>query len=77
MAKNHSGRNFCGRTRREFLWQTGTGFGGAALASMLGDEFFSKQTLAADGVTPFANPLTPKKPHYDPQATACIFLFMY
>ncbi len=24
-------RNFCGRTRREFLWEAGCGFGAAAL----------------------------------------------
>ncbi len=69
--------NFCGRTRREFLWQAGCGFGGAALASMLPDDFFAKQTYAADGVTPFVNPLEPKQPHYDAKAKAVIFLFMY
>ena len=32
--------NFCGRTRREFLWQLGGGFGSVALAGMLsGDNF--------------------------------------
>ncbi len=70
--------NFCGRTRREFLWQSGCGFGGTALAAMLGaDGFLSSQTVAADGQTPFKNPLAPKQPHLEPQATACIFLFMY
>ena len=71
------GQNFCGRTRREFLWQTGAGFAGTALAGMLDDSFFETQSLAADGKTPFENPLAPKQPHFDPQATACIFLFMY
>ena len=33
---NDSRPNFCGRTRREFLWQTGAGFTGVALAGMLG-----------------------------------------
>ena len=32
-----SPNQFCGRTRREFLWQTGGGFAGAALAGMMGD----------------------------------------
>lgn len=72
-----TGPNFCGRTRREFLWQTGGGFAGTALAGMLGDEFFQKQSVAADGVSEFVNPLAPKAPHHDPDATACIFLFMY
>ncbi|MCA8994470.1 MAG: DUF1501 domain-containing protein [Planctomycetaceae bacterium] len=70
-------QNFCGRTRREFLWQAGGGFTGTALAGMLGQEFFDSQAAAADGVTPFANPLAPKDPHFEPDATACIFLFMY
>ena len=43
--------NFCGRTRREFLWQSGAGFTSVALASILGEDFLSRQTVAADGVT--------------------------
>lgn len=70
-------KNFCGRTRREFIWQTGAGFSGLALSGMLGDDFFAQQSVAADGVTPFEGPLTPKEPHYDPKATSVIFLYMY
>ena len=33
--------------------------------------------LAADGVTPFINPLAPKKPHFQPKAKSVIFLYMY
>jgi hypothetical protein len=33
--------------------------------------------VAADGVTPFANPMAPKLSHFDPNATSVIFLFMY
>jgi hypothetical protein len=69
--------NFCGRTRREMLWQTGAGFTGTALAGLLGGDFFADQSVAADGMTPFSNPLAPKAPHFDPKATACIFLYMY
>lgn len=72
-------RNFCGRTRREFLWQTGGGFGAAALTSMLaGDQFFSGTAAAAapTGST-FRNPLAAKAPHFAPKAKAVIFLFMY
>src|SRR5690606_33758907 len=70
--------NFCGRTRRRFLWQSGCGFAGAALGAMPGEAgFLASQTKAADGVTPFVNPLAPKEPHHDAKATACIFLFMY
>ncbi len=69
--------DFCGRTRREFLWQAGGGFASVALAGLLGEEFFRAQAVAADGVTPFANPLAPKKPHRSPKARSVIFLYMY
>jgi hypothetical protein len=71
--------NFCGRTRREFLWETGAGFTGTALAGLLSrDGFFDRPATAADGALPaFENPLAPKPPHHDPAATACIFLYMY
>ena len=69
---------FCNRTRREFLWEAGGGFTGVALAGMLGaDGFFANQAVAADGVTPYANPMAAKKPAHDPHATSVIFLFMY
>ncbi len=46
-------RDFCGRTRREFLWQTGGGFGAAALAGMLGtDGFFANTARAASTPSP-------------------------
>jgi hypothetical protein len=70
--------NFCRRTRREFLWQTGGGFTGTALAGMLGaDGFLDNQAVAADGETAWKNPLAPKDPHFEPQAMSVIFLFMY
>ncbi|HZN33016.1 MAG TPA: DUF1501 domain-containing protein [Pirellulaceae bacterium] len=69
--------NFCGRTRREFLWQAGAGFTGVALAGMLEGDFFARQATAADGVTKFANPLAPKKPHLPAKAKSVIFLYMY
>ena len=70
-------KNFCNRTRREFLWQAGGGFSGLALASMLEGGFFNAQTLRADGQTEWKNPLAPKQPHFQPKAKAVIFLFMY
>lgn len=70
--------NFCNRTRREFLWQAGGGFAGAAMASMLSEDGFLKnQAVAADGETPFLNPLAPKKPHFAAKAKNVIFLYMY
>ena len=70
-------KNFCNRTRREFLWQAGGSFAGLALAGMLDHSFFAGQTLRADDVTPWTNPLAPKSPHFAPKAKAVIFLFMY
>ena len=69
--------NFCGRTRREFLWQTGAGFAGTALSGMLQrDAMRASNVLASDGVT-HQNPLSAKEPHFAPKAKNVIFLFMY
>lgn len=69
--------SFCGRTRREFLWQTGAGFTSVALTGLLSrDGFFGPQSVAA-GDLPHDNPLAPKPPHFAPKATSVIFLFMY
>ncbi len=76
---NHSNRKtFCGRTRREFLWQSGAGFGSVALSAMLGgDGFLDSQSIAADGKTPFMNPLAAKPSMFPAKAKSVIFLFMY
>jgi hypothetical protein len=71
-------RNFCGRTRREFLWESGAGFTSVALAALLGDDgFLASQAVAADGVSRFVNPLAPKDPHFSAKAKSVIFLYMY
>ncbi|MDZ4849398.1 MAG: DUF1501 domain-containing protein [Pirellulaceae bacterium] len=71
-------KTFCGRTRREFLWQSGAGFGSVALSAMLGrDGFFESQSVAADGKTPYANPLAAKPSMFPAKAKSVIFLFMY
>ena len=68
-------RQFCRRTRREFLWQTGCGFGALGLTALLdGDGFFANRANAA---TKFINPMAPKQPHFDGKAKACIFIFCY
>jgi hypothetical protein len=72
--------NFCRRTRREFLWETGAGFTGLALTGLLSwDGFFNR--AAARGAdtpsSPAVNPLAPKQPHFAPKAKSVIFLFMY
>ena len=73
---NDGKQDFCGRTRREFLWQTAGGFGAVALAGMLGPEWMSQQVLAADG-SDYKNPLAPKAPPLPAKAKSVIFLFMY
>src|SRR5436190_19730253 len=71
---SHDG-NFCGRTRREFLWQAGAGFTALGLTDLLSrDGFFGG---ARGGGEPAVGPLAPKPPHFAPRAKACIFLFMY
>ncbi len=67
-------KNFCNRTRREFLWQTGGGFGAAALTGMLADDGFFNSAQASSSV---ANPLAPKLPLAAAKAKSVIFLFMY
>ena len=49
--------SFCGRTRREFLWEIGGGFGSVALTGLLGgDGFLARQAVAADGVDAVRQP---------------------
>jgi hypothetical protein len=48
-----------------------------ALAGLLEASFFARQAAAADGKTPWANPLQPKKPHFAAKAKSVIFLYMY
>lgn len=62
--------NFCGRTRREFLWQTGAGFTGLGLAGLLSEDgFFAKHAIAQS--------VDQIKLHHAPKAKSVIFLFMY
>lgn len=72
---------FCGRTRRQFLWDMGAGFVGTAMAGMFDDSFFSLQAFAADGVTPFTPPQSGKSgakpPMFPAKAKSVIFLYMY
>lgn len=78
MAKRVSKSEFCGRTRREFLWEAGAGFAGVALGGLLQhDGFLASQAVAADGTTPFQNPLKAKPEHFPGKAKRVIFLYMY
>jgi hypothetical protein len=59
----------CAGTRREFLWQSGAGFAGVALAALLeGDGFFARAAETAVGRKP---------PARRSKVKSCIFLFMY
>jgi len=72
---NAGQKNFCGQTRREFLWQTGNGFGAVALSGLLGSSWLANQPLAAGGA---ANPLAGMRPLLPKtKAKSVIFLFMY
>ncbi|RIK81374.1 MAG: DUF1501 domain-containing protein, partial [Planctomycetota bacterium] len=62
-------RNFCGRTRREFLWEIGGGFGAVALTSLLAAEGASSAAAAS--------PLTPRPAPLPARAKSVVFLFMY
>jgi len=70
---------FCGRTsRREFIHQVGGGFTSLALTGMMSqDGFLANQAMAADGKTPWDNPLAPKNSPLPAKAKNVIFLFMY
>lgn len=73
--------SFCGRTRREFLWETGLGFTGTALAGLLAaDGFFPAAGSAAESSevsTGVTSPLAVKKTHLPTKIKSVIFLFMY
>ncbi len=75
---HRSSSNFCGRTRREFLWQAGAGFTSVALAGLLSrDGFFNQPARGAAMASTLANPLAPKPTQIPAKATSVIFLFMY
>src|SRR4051812_12955355 len=67
--------SFCGRTRREFLWEAGAGFTGLGLVDLLSRDGFFANTAGASAPSP--NPLAPRPPHFAPKAKSVIFLFMY
>ena len=64
--------------RREFLFQSGGGISGLALAYLLGSDnlLAAAQPDACSGATTGVNPFAPKPPHHRPRATAVISLFM-
>src|SRR5476651_1945201 len=72
-------RNFW--DRREFLFQSGGGISGLALAYLLDQQgLLSAASAATDDACAAAavgiNPYAPKAPHFKPRATSVISLFM-
>ncbi|QDT65142.1 DUF1501 domain-containing protein [Calycomorphotria hydatis] len=65
---------FCGRTRRQFLWDAGAGFTGTALTAMLSEDgFFNNSAIAS----PAHHNAGDHGPHFTAKAKNVIFLFMY
>lgn len=73
--------SFCGRTRREFLWQAGGAFTALPLVDLLSRDgvLSAARSTAPSAALPGSgdNPLAPKAPHFPAKAKAVIFLFMY
>src|SRR5262249_45172707 len=74
---DNADRQFCRRTRREFLWESGAGFGALGLTGLFGDSLAQGADEPRKRVTKFVNPMAPKKPMMPAKAKAVIFLFMY
>ena len=73
-----SDKQFCHRTRREFLWETGAGFGALGLTGMLGQNAAANTPADLGKVaTKFVNPMAPKKPMFPAKAKSVIFIFCY
>src|SRR6478672_2371776 len=64
--------------RRDFLFQSGGGLSGLALAYLLNQEGLLGATppSACDATATGYNPYAPKKPHFAPRAKRVISLFM-
>src|ERR671915_2205102 len=68
-------------SRRDFLFRSGGGISGLALAHLLNEENLlagepGSATGACDARSVGINPYAPKPPHFKPRATAVISLFM-
>jgi hypothetical protein len=62
-------------TRREFLLRAGGGFGMLALSGLLAEQGLLEASAAeAKGA---ADPLAPRKPHFEPRVKRVIYLFMH
>jgi hypothetical protein len=68
---------FCGKTRREFLWQLGCGFGSLPLLDLMRHDALRDGRIPNASALGGGDPMAPKQPHFAPKAKAVIFLFMY
>ena len=67
----------CGRTRREFFWQFGSGFASLALADLLsGDGFFDRRLSAAEATGKNRSTFAPTPAHFVARAKRVVFFFM-
>jgi hypothetical protein len=65
------------RSRREFLFESGGGISGLALAWLLDqDGLLASDDSACSNAPAAANPMAPRKPHLPPRAKSVISLFM-
>ena len=65
------------RSRREFLFESGGGISGLALAWLLDqDGLLASDDSACSNAPAAANPMAPRKPHFPPRAKSVISLFM-
>jgi hypothetical protein len=67
-------------SRRDFLFRSGGGVSGLALAYLLNQDKLLAETIvdtSACGAKPIGfNPYAAKPPHFKPRATAVIYLFL-
>jgi hypothetical protein len=65
------------QTRRDFLLHAGGGMGGLALASLVAADGSSRAGDSEGRAAIPSDPLASRKPHFAPQATRVIWLFMH
>jgi Protein of unknown function (DUF1501) len=73
-------KQFCRRTRREFLWESGAGFGALGLTGLMSADGLMNRANAEEShkrVTKFINPMAPKKAMFPGKAKSVIFIFCY
>src|SRR5712692_4592409 len=63
-------------SRRDFLFESGGGLSGVALAWLLGQQGLLASDRACAAAPSGPTPFTPKKPHFEPRAKSVISLFM-